>query len=249
MQKRKRKPTTLYAIEELADSGDGEFEDYFPQSAAGEIKPFPRNTYYGTDVIWDGMHGQTVRVYPEYMTEIEGNIFDADKLAAVRDGIREAEDRVVFTAPYGTVSVVTLQDVKESIEANARGDESLDRPLTTGDDELDEFLVDPEDALSGYSVNDLAPYQADPKAAADDNMEYEVELLNDLQERLEEAVNFDEGDLGTITYTVRDGNHRAFGAILAGEPFIWMMVEDNQLQDLKDYPDDADSIAIRGILE
>ena len=34
--------------------------------------------------------------------------------------------------------------------------------------------------------------------------------------------------------TIRDGNHRAFGALVAGEPYVYVMVSDNQLQDLRD---------------
>jgi hypothetical protein len=33
---------------------------------------------------------------------------------------------------------------------------------------------------------------------------------------------------------VRDGNHRVFGAVLGGEPFVWLILEENQKQDLDD---------------
>lgn len=38
---------------------------------------------------------------------------------------------------------------------------------------------------------------------------------------------FTEDDLGEPWADVRDGNHRAFAAVLAGEPYVWLYVEEN----------------------
>ena len=42
----------------------------------------------------------------------------------------------------------------------------------------------------------------------------------------------DEQDLGKLLYTVRDGNHRTFGALIGGETKVWMALGANQLQDV-----------------
>ena len=157
-----------------------------------------------------------IRAYPENMLHISGNEFDPDKLAAVVSGIQEAPDRVVFTAPYGEVNVVELIDVKES-QKNFEED-GLERPYTTGDEELDQYVEDPAYALVDYDMD--SPEEAEAK--------------RDFEDRLRYAVEHDEGDLGAIVVTIRDGNHRAFGALLAGEPYVYVMVSDNQMQDLKD---------------
>ncbi len=204
-----KNPGDYELLDELADEGIGDFEEYYPQSAAGELEP--SDPFYGRNVIWDGISGRTLRVYADYARAIDGNIFDPDKLSAVRDGIIHAPNRTVLTAPYGTVSVVTPQDIKESIEY---ADDYPDYVLTTGDSDLDDYLVDPDD--------------------------FDEEEQAESEELLTEAVANGEGDLGKLVYTIRDGNHRAFGALLAGEPYIWMILEDNQFQDLdpSKYPDD-----------
>lgn len=45
----------------------------------------------------------------------------------------------------------------------------------------------------------------------------------------------DKRDIGQLLFQVRDGNHRSFGALIAGEPYIWMIVARSQMQDVKEY--------------
>jgi hypothetical protein len=214
-----KNPSHFQGIADLAESGSGTAEDFaelYPLSAAGEIEAHPRDLYYGRNVIWAGDHGRMVKVRPGNIEHIWGNIFDADKLSAIVAGIQEAEDRITFVAPYGTVSYVTLQDVAESIQAFAHGDDDgMDEPLSTGDEELDKYI-------------------ADPVQYAEDNEWQGEQLLREMRAAAKEAERSGWGDVGTLRFTVRDGNHRAFGALLAGEPYIYMIVEDNQMQDLKD---------------
>jgi hypothetical protein len=217
-------PTHLPYLVLLAEEGWGELEDYYPATAAGEMEVFDQNLYRGRNVIWDGIDGRMVRVDPDYITHIWGNIFDADKLAAVANGIRLADDRLVFTAPYGTVSVVTPGSIRESIEY--ADDEGLDRPLSTGDGDLDAWIVSPEAYLEAY-IGRAEDYDTEAEFVAE-RMDRE-RIMNEL---LAEAVEDAWGDLGELTFTVRDGNHRAFGALVAGEPYIWMILEENEYQDV-----------------
>jgi len=244
-----KNPGDIERIEQLAEEGSGRFEDYYELSAAGEMEA--SEPYYGRNVVWDGIGGRMIRVYPGYAEAIDGNIFDPDKLAAVRDGIKDAADSVVFVAPYGTVTVVGLQDVKESIEYE---NDYPDHVLTTGDEDLDLWLVDPDEFLSqeGYDPADLNEYVADKGAYLEfwsddpedrlekaEEMEAALVLSQEMNRKLEEAVDANDGDLGQFIFSIRDGNHRAFGSFLAGEPYIWMILEDNQFQDLDpDNPDD-----------
>jgi len=77
-------------------------------------------------------------------------------------------------------------------------------PWTTGDPELDAYLAD-EDA------------DEDPE----------------LEERLAEAEANGDGDFGQWTATVRDGNHRSFGAVLSGETRVLVRLYDNDVEDLR----------------
>jgi hypothetical protein len=203
-------------VEQLVEMSDfdGEFEDYFPESASGELED-EQDQYFVRDVVWIGDKGKMVRADPDYMQHIWGNIFDENKVAAVAMAVRQHPKRIYFYAPYGTASRIDLQAVKESIEYAE--DEGLDRPYTTGDDELDEYLADPETHLDAYG--------------APGDEEYDEEK-RDMDAQLKQAVEDGDGDLGEWVVTVRDGNHRAFGAILGGEPYVYVRLEDNQYQDL-----------------
>lgn len=43
---------------------------------------------------------------------------------------------------------------------------------------------------------------------------------------------YDDDDLGELTVQVRDGNHRTFAALVAGAPFAWVMLSDNDKQEI-----------------
>jgi len=230
IEKRKKNPSHLPYLESMADesyAGWEEFEEFYPKSAKGDlpVKDYKKfdDLYYGQNVVWLGEKGKMVRVDPNYAQHIEGNIFDEDKLKSIVSGIEQADERIAFYAPYGTFSKVDLNAVKESIEYAE--DEGLDQPLSTGDEDLDAYLVDPETWLEDQGLDPDDP---------DDKEEYE-ELKKEMDQALENAVENDEGDLGEYTFTFRDGNHRAFGAMIAGEPYIWMIVEDNFYEDIQNY--------------
>jgi hypothetical protein len=199
-----------------AARGSGQFGDYYPESAAGNYEE-KYSLYYGRKVIWDGEGGKMVKIKPEYVIPTFGNVWDADKLAAVVKGILQSPDRVILEAPYGDADKIDLQSVKESLEYAGQelGEEYA---YTTGDEELDRYLLDPEEVLEEY---------ADLEDEPDDYQEAKVEL----ESRLQDAVDNNKGDLGEWEFTLRDANHRTFGAILAGEPYIYGMITTNQLRD------------------
>ena len=45
----------------------------------------------------------------------------------------------------------------------------------------------------------------------------------------------DDDDIGKLLFTVRDGNHRVFGALIAGERHVWMHLSDNDVQDVSEW--------------
>jgi hypothetical protein len=208
-------------LADMAEDYSGDFEDYYPESARGEIdlEEIPQEDLaFARNVIWVGENGRMLKVEADEAQHIDGNIFDWEKLAAVRDGIQESEDRVVMYAPYGTATVVGLQDIKESIEYAE--DEGDSRMMSLGDEDLDAYLVDPED----YIANNVS-WDAEEEDIA--------ELRAEMDEQLRLAVEDQDGDLGAIIYQIRDGNHRAFGALISGEPYVYIMLGNNEMQDLE----------------
>jgi hypothetical protein len=45
----------------------------------------------------------------------------------------------------------------------------------------------------------------------------------------------DERDIGKLLYTIRDGNHRTFGALIGGETRVWINLYDNTFQYVKEW--------------
>lgn len=203
-------PGDLQALESLLDTSNAsyeDFEDYYPASARGDLEEeaeqYPDTVYVARNVVWLGTEGKMLRVDPDYAYHIQGNIFDSDKLGAVVEGVVHHPTKVHFYAPYGTASKIDVNDVRESLQYED------DDPLSTGDDDLDEYLLDPDAFLEEYE-----------------------EDRDEMEQALVEAEEEGSGDLGSWTFTFRDGNHRAFGSLLADEPYVWAILEDNQYQDL-----------------
>jgi hypothetical protein len=205
----------LESMIEGVESSLEEFEDYFPETAKGEYSVRRRDLYTGVNVRWDGYEGRMIRVTPDEAVQMDQNIFDPYKLAAVVYAVEHHPEKLTFIAPYGSVTKIGLEDIRESIQY---GDED---PLTTGDEVLDEYLADPEEALALYDGDER------------------LELQNELEEGLRDVVALEEGNIGDIRVQIRDGNHRAFGALIGGEPYIWVIVSDNQMQDIEEglYPE------------
>jgi len=256
----------------LEDRGLTITDDYKKsrKSIKKEIHPTPFHTlseydpalYQGRNVAWRGYAGKMIKVPAEYAVSIEGNIFDNDKIYTVMKLVEKAANKgklVVFDAPLTRASVITLGTIAEDLkyEGNWSG-VYHDRLLTTGDDELDRFIKDPElwseeeyfdDSI--FEVEDLFdqrprmwPYRwktlhdvwkqwNDGKLEVDDDYKGSLEKYTPIGEAMEYALKHQTGDLGAIHFQMRDGNHRTFGSLAAGEPYIWARLTDNELEDIK----------------
>jgi len=214
-------PPSLDDIQDMCPGVDllEQFAEDYPESAAGTLEiTLADKLYHGRNVIWRGTEGEMIRMRKEYLRSMPGNIWDPCKIAGIVAALQELPEKVVLDPGYGVPNVIGLVDVKESIEY---ADEDPDAVLTTGDEELDRYLVDPDEVLDEYEEDG---YDRDNARKV-------------LNERLQEAVANDEGDLGAIEFQVRNGNHRTFGALLSGEPYVWLLVDDNTLQDLRRHPE------------
>lgn len=179
-----------------------------------------RNDYHGRDVIWyTEMDRPLVRIPADMV------------LNAFNNTIRNACDKVELLAPMGDVQLVELADVEETQEAKAQGrldrDYTLEEPWSSGEDEVDAYLGNQEEWLEAnyeYYADDLG------LAGREDEDDFEEvaktalkRFMDDWASRLEKE---EAGDLGGVYVSLRDGNHRAFGAIQAGEPYVWVLPSD-----------------------
>lgn len=193
-------------------------EDFYAKSAKRELEP-----HLG----WIGIRDRGVRWFVEpglavwldsrYVRPIAGNIFDEHKLGAVAKAVkiaRRSGEPVPMYAGYGQVHRLTPEWVAESL---AYRDDNAGDPFSTGDHDLDDWLV--RWYQSGYGDRRTG---GDPEEDAQ------------MKERLALAELHGQGDLGKWTATVRDGNHRTFGAILGGEEKVAVRFYDNDEQDLRE---------------
>jgi len=196
----------------------------------------------GRGVVWWVEPGEAVWIEARYLLPTSGNPFDGEQLGAVADGVEQGG--VELYAAFGDIDLITPGEVAESI----RGAEDLDGdPWTTGDEDLDEWLADPREALELWEDIDLAvnfkmwSEGKDPDRVQemldrlesmgryDPGSELFLEAtgagyLADFKRDLAHAVATRQGDLGHWTAYLRDGNHRAFGAVLGGEEAVAVRV-------------------------
>lgn len=169
--------------------------------------------------LWAGYPGRTRVVDARRVSVLVGNIFEPEKMAAVCQAILDPPEvgALLFVAPLAHVGLVDLSDVRDSLDSHKRGvlfeEMGLTRPFTTGDIELDAYLQRPDDVL------DEETYEDEPGSRDEVKEGYEA--------RIEEALRARAGDLGHPWVRLRDGHHRVFGAIAAGEPWVCALVEED----------------------
>jgi hypothetical protein len=188
--------------------------EHYPDSAAGRLDRGGWVPMRGKKVTWWIDQGKAVWIDAKYVQPRAGNIFHKDKLGAVARTIRKATEPVDFYASWGQIQLVDPEVVADSIVYSQWEPVIV---LTTGDAELDAFLVNTDEWLADRAD------EADREA-----------LRETMQARLARAVETGSGDLGKWRGTVFDGNHRVFGAILAGEERIPIRISDNDFESLRE---------------
>lgn len=201
-------------------SPDPETVELLREDEPDEDSLYEDSIYHERQIRWVGVPGKMYRASWDEVHAFPGNPFDPEKIAAIREVIREGHssgDKAVLYAPPALTSRVDLTDVAESQRAERDGElfESygMSRPYTTGDDELDEYLVDPEEYVLGQVID------------WDDEDEKRA-VHAEMTARAAEALASGDGDLGSVSVQLRDGNHRAFAAQLEGESYVWVIVND-----------------------
>ena len=202
----------------LVDNPD-EYTEHYTEYDEDDIELEPGDKlYYGRNVIWIGPEGKMFRATPDMTSPWKYNAFDNKKITAITDRIKNGETPVIFIKhPYAEVypvSITEIQEMQESIKNDHfEEDYAIDRPFTTGDDELDAYLGDSEQYLKdNYDEDDWD------------------KIIEEFEDRKEQAVKNQTGDIGSYWVQIRDGNHRVFGAFAAGEPYVYVKVLDEYIK-------------------
>ena len=165
----------------------------------------------------------TFRISVDAITPVMGNIFYPEKLTLFAKLISSGR-YPTFGAPWAYANVVDLGDVAESQRAERSGEDmfwshGMTRAYTTDDEDLDEYLADPEGYLDENAEIDWNSSDEEEAAAR-------AALREEMDELAKTASNEGWGDLGSLTVQLRDGNHRAFAAQIAGEGYVWVRIAD-----------------------
>lgn len=165
-------------------------------------------------VCWYGHTDRMIRVDVDYVYPIIGNQFYPDLVKRIEDKIRSSSylNPARLYCGYCNVKKIKLIDIKESLEYYEYGEDEFQKPLTTGDEELDKYVKDKEEYLENWQS------------------QYDKEEAESL---LEKAIANNEGDLGKYIYQIRNGNHRVFAAKNAGEKYIWINLSISDYENLK----------------
>lgn len=248
---------------EQVDHFENDFYEKIPEEVIRQEESFG-NIYYGRNAAWIGHSGRMIQAFPDYTYPIQGNIFYDSKTNAVKDIIKNSSEIAYFYAPYGEIDIIGLHQIKES---QLYGEEDIGhRVWTSGDEELDEYIKNPKEWLEDnfdieYNLffDDLIKFAKDEdlnsfkkflieEEGYEDEEDFELafkkledlkNLIYEMEDLKKDAVERSRGDIGKISVQIRDGNHRAFGAFEAGEPYVWVMVSERQMQGIKDkdYPE------------
>ena len=253
---------TLYDPDtHFRDNSDAEFGNFFDRPLSSDTKKSLK-AYYGRNVIWYSPQGKTIRVHKDSVIPVDGNIFDSKKVNAVANYIRESEDRVEFETGYGDVTLIDLTYIMESLQ-NDIDDYMQDKPFSTGDEQLDKVLsgewaeehaprykfeqfleiFNPDKLKNIYDKEGIvSKLQEKYKDYVDDynedpeEYEEDLELIEEyieLVDEIYEAERIGDGDFGRVVVTLRDGNHRTFGAIKSGEEHVFVEVTKNSLSQME----------------
>lgn len=211
-------PADLYSLEPSAELADKILlERWFPEEPSPDDVVPPQ---LGRGLKWlDGgpgwlSQGETlVKMSPFRLTATPGNLFDPDKLATYAAMFADGRIPYAHVPLVREIRMVDLDDVQESVRSREQDllYDGFSRRYTTDDSDLDAYLADPDEYVRS-------------NVADDDDPEEVAELIEDMQAKASQAVAEGWGDLGKPVARLHAGNHRAFAALLAGEPEIWVRV-------------------------
>jgi len=238
-------------------------EGYFNTTIDNDVKRLSAR-YVGRGVTWYGDKDQMVVLDKDDVYGMWGNIYDKDKLEFVTDLIRNHETNVEFECSYGMGGIINFTDILEEqtsyySENFATDYEGKTDPASTGNDEVDKYVgteeiedldfistnVSEEVILQFFNKNRFSLiYEKSTVNQLKDSFtklgpdEYEVDAFEQFIEyevALKEADVNDEGDFNRFTVQLRDGHHRVFGAIDAGEQYVCVNLDKESIERYPDY--------------
>lgn len=209
-----------------------------------------RVTYTGRNITWFGTPGVSAIIPIEMIDTTEGNQFDEDKLDSLYNQINNLSDNIELSTSYCDPYIVTIGIIKEEQESYHLGRFETDydgreTPFTTGDSDLDFYIasyhtLDEVIESSSYEENLFKKYHMDIGTGRKtlEQLKYDFDALmeeddtyrEEIEEGIDEMIRYENmlkdsisneyGDINTMRFQLRDGNHRFTVAKRLGEKVI-----------------------------
>lgn len=187
------------------------FEDFFEEDY---IVTLPYYKIVRTDNVNWYIRKGTVKVDSDYIIPTHGNIWNFSKMLAIKNYLDEG-GKLNLPSVLGTISKVSLTEIAENYSAREMDllHDGQTRKFTTSIDELDEYIH--------------ADYEKDINRMKEIEEEYpEFKGYLKLMKKGKKPKGIGLGDFGKTYANIGNNvNHRVFGAILAGEPYIYIGLE------------------------
>lgn len=234
-------------------------EDFFDEKLPSNIKKLSKR-YVGRGVTWYGDPNQMIVIHKDYVDGMWGNIYDMDKFNFVVEMIQDSEDNVEFECSYAMGGIVDFVDIKEEQqskysdrfeidyegkkEAASTGDDALDVYVGNEDYMEEEYSLSSEEVVKFFNKNKFSLAE-DVKTIEklkeefsnlehDEDDEYAFNEFIELETSLKEVVDNELGDIGDFRIQLRDGHHRVMGAIEAGERYVCVNLDKDDIQKYSD---------------
>lgn len=238
-----------YKYDDYDDEDDDVEETHFTSTLPDEEKR-GRVSYTGRNITWFGTAGVAAIIPIDLIDGTEGNQYDEDKLESLYNQINELPRNIELATSYCAPYMITIGIIKEEQESYHTGRFETDydgreTPLTTGDSDLD-FYIASYDTLdevienSSYEENLFKKYHMDIgtgrktleqlKHDFDTLMEEDDTYREEIEEGIGEMIRYENmlkdaianeyGDINTMRFQLRDGNHRFTVAKRLGEKAI-----------------------------
>lgn len=255
-----RTPSNTKLVDLIQDGYNLCFEAFEP-TIDPQVKKLSAR-FVGRGVTWYGSPQQMIVIHKDYVDGMWGNIYDHEKMDELTEMIRNHDENVEIECSYAQGSIVNFQQIKEEQESFADGRFETDydgkrKPASIGDDQLDSYIGSKyleEVGKYGTDLSMFVPFKFKLALAegndeglaekfksmlqeklGDDVTENEINDFIEIELELRNAIANDGGDLNTFRAELRDGHHRVFGAINAGEIYVCMNLDKDDIPLIEGY--------------
>jgi hypothetical protein len=235
-------------------------EQYYTPTISDNVKNYS-SSYAGYNVVWYGDPDQMIVVHKDNIEGMWGNIYYPEKMEYIVKMLTDYPEKVEIECSYGMGAVTNIIDIQE--EQNAVAEDRFEsdydgkeRAASTGSEQLDYYV--------GHEIDDMNFADDIGSEAREFFMNHKLDLVNGKNspeilkksymmigpdeneiEAFSEYIQFEtalklaqdnkEGDFNRFTVQLRDGHHRVMGAIKAGEEYVCLNLEKDDIIRFKGY--------------